>query len=103
MNGTKLHHRSGSEGPHYDPYHYDEWEVTRLGRTVTIHSGLANWVEIDYPGFPTVHINEWNVVNGYKDLDTLFEVLTGMHTGQCYRYYYRNYVEDPMGCLSDYE
>ena len=103
MNGTKIKHRSGSEGPKYDPYAFDEWTVIRLDREVTIHSGLANWIKIQYEGHPEVRIDEWNCVNGWLDLHTLFEVLTGLSAGQCERYYYRNYVEDPMGCLADYE
>ena len=38
---------TGSEGPTHDPYHYEEVSVTRKNKTVTIHSGLADWVTVN--------------------------------------------------------
>lgn len=43
---TQVRLTSGSEGPHYDPYHYDEITVHRDGRSYTMHSGLATWIEV---------------------------------------------------------
>src|SRR5262249_37829395 len=43
--GSRIEIRSGSEGPNFDPYHYDEITVTRAdGRKATIHRGLAEWM-----------------------------------------------------------
>jgi hypothetical protein len=44
---THVSHRSGSEGPRHDPYHYDEYTLNRPnGDTIVIHSGLANWCKL---------------------------------------------------------
>lgn len=46
MNGSSITRKTGSEGPPYDPYHYEELTITRSdGRKVTIHVGLAEWID----------------------------------------------------------
>ena len=45
MNGSRITHKTGSEGPRHDPYHYDEYTLTRSdGRKSTVHLGLAQWM-----------------------------------------------------------
>ncbi len=44
---TKIRHRTGSEGPEFDLYAFDEWTVERNGETTKIHLGLAQWVQVN--------------------------------------------------------
>jgi hypothetical protein len=44
--------KTGSEGPHHDPYGYIEFTFTRKriqrkGKTVVLHLGLAEWIQIN--------------------------------------------------------
>lgn len=39
--------KHGCEGPRHDPYSYIEITVKTNIRTVILHSGLAEWVEVD--------------------------------------------------------
>lgn len=47
MPATYVRIDHGSEGPDHDPYSYVEINVERLGRKVTFHGGLGDWVEVD--------------------------------------------------------
>jgi len=51
-----LTKRSGTEGPRHDPYHYDEFIVTKRGRTAILHLGLTAWLSIDG--------QRWNWIKG---------------------------------------
>lgn len=47
-----LDRRTGSEGPSYDPYQYDEITVTTKFSTgeqrhITIHTGLGEWLKVN--------------------------------------------------------
>jgi hypothetical protein len=51
----KLSHTSGSEGPRHDPYHYDEWTLTRQLQDgpiwkYVLHIGLDVTFEVTYDG-----------------------------------------------------
>lgn len=44
----RIERNTGSEGPAYDPYHYEEWEFERNGNTIELHNGgLVQWMEIN--------------------------------------------------------
>lgn len=49
--GSRLSLVQGSEGPKYDPYHYDEWTVTRVhdntSMVIVLHTGLVEWVSLN--------------------------------------------------------
>ena len=54
MQHTILNHpkirvtrRTGEEGPHHDPYHYDEITVDNGSCEIMIHSGLAQYVQVN--------------------------------------------------------
>lgn len=43
---TKIVIKTGTEGPRFDPYHFDEMIVTRPdGSWVKVHDGLSTWIE----------------------------------------------------------
>jgi hypothetical protein len=42
---TTISMRTGSEGPSYDPYHYEEMTVVGRSGTVTLHTGLGMWLQ----------------------------------------------------------
>lgn len=57
--------RQGTEGPSYDPYHYDEisilerhaWGRNQTESVLTVHTGLGGWIKFEesiilYPGCP---------------------------------------------------
>jgi hypothetical protein len=35
--------KTGSEGPAYDPYHYDEYTIQKNDTCLTLHLGLGQW------------------------------------------------------------
>lgn len=78
-NGTEIDIRSGTEGPAYDPYHWDEITVKTKGREVCFHLGLAVWMTID----------GLDVLNDEEDLFPIFKELTGMSVTQAFKYFYR--------------
>ncbi len=64
--------RSGSEGPSFDPYHFDEITVDRPnGDVVTIHQGLAEWCKVERGGRTVFE------VEGGGPSRTLFEAYVG--------------------------
>jgi len=80
----RLSVRTGSEGPHHDPYGYKELttEITVGGHTnvVTLHSGLGTWVEVNGDKIDHSSIQSWGdrYEEGSAMLLTLFENLTGV-------------------------
>jgi hypothetical protein len=43
----KVWKHSGTEGPRFDPYGYDQYEIHRKGRaSLTVHLGLDNWAQL---------------------------------------------------------
>lgn len=71
--GSKIQHRSGSEGPKHDPYHFDEYTVTRFRSrgaplVVKLHDGLGVWMEVN--GVPEARRS--------KDRAERFFILTGI-------------------------
>lgn len=94
--------RTGSEGPAHDPYGYQEIEFTRTdGVVVTLHSGLGEWCEVYFPNRKEFRSWSWDNDAAVK----AFQDLTGLHPMQAVRINDRlhPYVEDPYGCLADYE
>jgi hypothetical protein len=97
----KMSHRSGSEGPRHDPYHYDEFTLVEVNdgvtRTVTLRAGLGIRIEV----------NGKVMIEGYdsEDVVGIFEELTGLSMDKFRRSYNRvhPYFEDPMGSLAMYE
>lgn len=90
-----ISHSSGTEGPSYDPYGWDEWEVSRNGRTACLRLGLGCWLELD--GRSKVH--EWEAANGLDELMDAFAAHVGLtfqdvmeFAGMCEQ---RRYENDP--------
>lgn len=46
QSNLKVMHRTGSEGPKHDPYHFEEYEVEFGGKKTTIHLGLGTWLHL---------------------------------------------------------
>lgn len=85
----------GSEGPHYDPYSFEELsvETTENGFTneVTLHLGLAVWIDINGDRLDHDSLNAWGskYEEGIQDLEALFEHLTGINPDKFHDYYDR--------------
>lgn len=82
MNGTKIRISSGSEGPSYDPYHYDDITVTRMGREVTLHLGLGCYLEVD----GKVIMSEGNEFPSERIVKE-FELRTGLNPNTAMKYH----------------
>lgn len=72
--------RTGSEGPRHDPYAFTETTVLRKGRKVTVHEGLACWLQLDGE---EVSANDDVVVREN------FKRLTGFSPGQIEKFIHR--------------
>ncbi len=108
---TAITRRSGTEGPSYDPYGWEEYTIERNGKEATIRiSGLASWLEIDGERFQEFDVEVDADLMGHKDrgmamLDRLLERHLGYDLGtflDAYSHYESKQPEDPMGCLGDY-
>ena len=74
---TKLHIKTGVEGPRYDRYGYEEITVTRNGHEYILHNGLAEWLRVDG--------NEIDLP--MAELDAEFERLTGYHPDDWHKFH----------------
>lgn len=82
--GSRIEIRSGSEGPNFDPYHYDEITVTRAdGRKATIHRGLAEWMRY-WDGRFERHFHD-----SYAILRSKFEACVGCTPEEAERTFHR--------------
>jgi len=68
--------KHGVEGPHHDPYSYDEIKVFNHRGWIMIHLGLLEYVEfqLNTPGAQKVRIEH----RGVDTLYSVFEAFTGM-------------------------
>lgn len=100
-NGTTVRVKNGSEGPRHDPYAYIEITVYRLGHIFTFHGGLACWIKVD--GVREDFYEETLVEHTFAE--ARFLELTGADIGKWLDWDAKlhPYVDDPMGCLADYE
>jgi hypothetical protein len=81
---NKLHLKTGTEGPRHDPYGYDELTfVSLLGRVVTLHSGLMNWLKVNgqimHP--PTEEVNDIPLQERINRIPALYEKMFYQLTG----------------------
>lgn len=97
--GTKVRIKTGadrtSRHPEADVYGWQTLSVTRFGQTHTLHTHAIGTIEVDDQRFDTL-----------SEAEQQFERLTGFAPDQwmrAYDRYHRNDIEDPMGCLSQYE
>lgn len=68
---TRIQVKHGTEGPHHDPYGYQEVIVYRHGHEYTVHAGLDVWIEVD-------GIKQEMVLEDYDDGgSSRFAALTG--------------------------
>ena len=91
--------RSGSEGPKHDPYGYQEITVTQGNVRVTGHIGLGLWIEDNIT-------SRRMRFKSIEAMEVIFKELTGDTAENWIEKYeeeHRNDIEDPMGCLADYE
>lgn len=120
-----INMRSGSEGPAYDPYGYQEvifsecyydGKGLRNDVVVTFHGGgLLQWLEVnhnsksyrfdgfDFPG--TERFDEVDRLE-YETLNNIFIDWTGMSLDEATKLYFKKFQpieEDGYGCLADYE
>lgn len=84
---TQLSMNRGTEGPAYDPYSYKELNFMKEGLKVTIHQGLAEWIEIN--GVRTDGYGENNI-------EAMFKETTGLTTKEFEKAY--NRIEHPVKC-----
>lgn len=72
----------GTEGPHHDPYSYEEITVTRTSPhftgSVTHHSGLSEWVQVESS-------KEMASCLYVRESDRLFSLLAGVTPAQARR------------------
>ncbi len=71
--GTRIQQTTGSEGPHYDPYSFEEWTVNRGGNTYVLHLGLAVWYEVN--GVRTHQHDEASVENFERAVGLSLDVI----------------------------
>lgn len=86
--GTRLIKHHGTEGPSHDPYSYEELTVCKNNKTVTLHLGLAEWIEIDGKRQEAVFRN---MTEYAFDPSEEFKLQTGMTVEQFERRYYSNH------------
>lgn len=67
----KVTIRSGTEGPHHDPYGYEEYSIVTPGQHVTLHDGLTCYLKVNGE---TTYAHTPDEVRG---LFTRFAELTG--------------------------
>lgn len=95
--GTTIAIRHGTEGPSWDPYSYSEITVHRgNGVSITIHTGLAMWVE-----FPAGNPRRVDCFSEEEQTDALnfFTAVTGMTPGEAEDYHQRyRHVCRKCGC-----
>ncbi len=105
----RVKHSSCNEGPRHDPYSVDTWSVHRNGHSYILRLGSLSGISLKIDGETVWNIgsflpspitgDEWD-----RFLVRLFERFVGMSLTKLQKYYHeRIYVEDPMGCLADYE
>ena len=69
-NEWKVVHKTGTEGPHYDPYSYDQYTLFVKGEHVlTIHLGLGDWIKDK---------DDNKIANNYTECEEAFKDKTGM-------------------------
>lgn len=85
---TKLSIGRGHEGPVRDPYSYDELNFTKDGLEVTLHSGFAEWIEIN--GKRT------NSYDEDANIYTMFEEATGLTVKEFEKAHHR--INHPVKC-----
>jgi hypothetical protein len=95
-----LSRRTGSEGPQHDPYSFTEWTVDTNLSTVTLHSGLAQWVEVNGDRWSHSSFNSWgeHYEEGIKMLEETFELETGIPVSKLEKYYDR--IHHPKHCCA---
>ena len=80
----RVQHRTGAEGPHHDPYSYDEWCVKTPKGEVVLHSGLGTWMKVN--GKELKQDNRFTYDEWEKYLhETAFEIYTGYTLPQLQR------------------
>jgi hypothetical protein len=83
--------RTGSEGPHWDPYSYTEYFVSQKWKLddhiimidVVMHGGLSEWLSygISVDGVNVENKKDTHFEN-YEDMIRRFEIVTGMTFAQ---------------------
>lgn len=104
MAKSQISLRSGVEGPKHDPYGYQELIVTQGDMRYICHIGLAVYIRINDLKIPCNAV----VRNGVytETYEEMFKRLTGDTAENWIEKYmeeHKDDVEDPMGCLADYE
>lgn len=107
MNGTFVQHNSGTEGPHHDPYHYDEYTINRDGRELVIHLGLLTFGKMNGKVFSRNYPTVINAVERFAGC-TFSSLLRAMnklehpkkckHCGSRKFKYWSGYAEDFTAC-----
>jgi hypothetical protein len=91
-NGTWFSIKFGVEGPHYDPYSFEEIEIERLGHRYILHAGLAVWLQIDDLPTETLHGEDYDDGGSRR-----FEELTGARPDQWLRWYHKQLYRPKKG------
>lgn len=95
---TEVSVKDGTEGPASDPYSFTEFYAEVDGKELTLHTGLAEWLQIkegnisqtlsgydhryEYNRFDGMQWDEWE--NGMT-IEMIFETLTGRNLSEVYR------------------
>jgi hypothetical protein len=96
FSGTWVRHSTRTVGPRSDPYSESTLRVGRWGYTFTLISCGLRGCQFEMEGQVVVPFTEG------RQAERLFTLATGARPDQFEHWSTRDYVEDPMGCLSDY-
>jgi hypothetical protein len=66
--------RHGSEGPPQDPYSFTEYSVNKNGIVITLHLGLAEWLQVENEKFYEHNSSSSDTLNLIDE----FKILTGI-------------------------
>jgi hypothetical protein len=86
--------RTGSEGPHHDPYGYEELTVKTQKHKVTIHEGLACFVVVDGK---RINATRKTYENFSKVSNRLLSMRTGFTKHQLERIHRKSKRQCPLG------
>ena len=78
----QIEYDHGIEGPHHDPYAYEEYEVNTINNnkeiSIVFHFGLIEWIKINNKKIEGLDVNQ---------MADLFELTTGINPSKFENYY----------------
>ena len=107
IDGVSISLTTKTVGPRHDPYSREILTVVKDGVTHELTSCSLAGVSYKRDGVKVAEALgcgfDHASMNAVDAVSKAFEAATGKDPGDWYSVYGENYVEDPMGSLSDYE